>query len=129
MKREAGMTTISIATVWTEQEPHKTALEALQRLNWSVFPLALDKRPPQTGGTHPDGTPKRLSWKPYQTRRATCNEVMGWHKRYHPSAFALITGRITDILILDLDRHLAQPTLNTPRSPPPLQPASVSSHV
>ena len=129
MKREAGMTTISIATVWTEQEPHKTALEALQRLNWSVFPLALDKRPPQTGGTHPDGTPKRLSWKPYQTRRATCNEVMGWHKRYHPSAFAVITGRISDILILDFDGDLGKATLDTLGLLPHVQTGSGGYHV
>jgi hypothetical protein len=129
MKREADMTTISIATNWTEQEPHKTALEALQRLNWSVFPLALDKRPPLTGGTHPDGAPKRLSWKPYQTRRASYEEVMDWHRRYHPSAFAVITGDISGILILDFDGDLGKATLDILGLLPHVQTGSGGYHV
>ncbi len=61
------MTTASLSTAWTEQAPHQTALEALQRLRWSVFPLDEEKKPPKMGGVHPDGTPKRLRWKPLQS--------------------------------------------------------------
>ncbi len=70
------MTTRSLVGVWNEQAPYRTALDALQRLHWSVFPLGLDKRPPCIGWTHPDGTPRRLGWKVYQTRHASTEEIL-----------------------------------------------------
>ncbi len=54
---------------WSEQLPYQTALEAHNLFGWSVFPLDSGKYPPPTGGTHPDGTPTRLSWKRYQMQR------------------------------------------------------------
>jgi hypothetical protein len=123
------MTTTSLATMWTEQVPYKTALEALERFHWSVFPLGRDKRPPETGGTHSDGTPKCLAWKQYQTRRATPKEVLSWQKRFQPSAYAVITGRISGILILDFDGDLGKGTLDALGLLPHVQTGSGGSHV
>ncbi len=123
------MTITSTATTWAQQEPYKTALEALQRLNWSVFPLALDKRPPLIETTHPNGTSKRLGWKEYQTRHATIDEVIAWHRRYHPAAYAVITGHISGIVILDFDGDAGKDTLNTLGLRPHVQTGSGGYHV
>ncbi len=97
------MTTTSLATVWSEQSPQQTALDALQRFHWSVFPLDEEKVPPKIGGVHPDGRPKRLSWNPWRSRRATPDQVRHWDHLYTPSAWAVITGAISGVLILDFD--------------------------
>jgi putative DNA primase/helicase len=88
---------------WNEQAPHLTAIEALERYQWSVFPLDQHKSPSQTGGSYPDGTPKRLSWKPYQSRRASKDIVLTWAQRYHPCAWAVITGALSGVIVLDFD--------------------------
>src|SRR6266853_6665075 len=88
---------------WNEQAPHLTALEALERYQWSVFPLDQHKCPPQVGGVYPDGTPKRLSWKPYQSRRASKDMVLTWTQQYRPSAWAVITGALSGVIVLDFD--------------------------
>src|SRR5437588_7093774 len=95
--------TSTLATAWNEQAPFQTALDALERFQWSVFPLDQDKRPPQTGGTYPDGRPKRLAWKHLQTRLPSPKEVQLWQKTYNPSAWAVITGTISRLIVLDFD--------------------------
>ncbi|GHO91523.1 hypothetical protein KSF_015710 [Reticulibacter mediterranei] len=97
------MTTTSLATVWSEQTPYHTALEALQRLHWSVFPLDEEKRPPALQEYHSDGTPKRLAWKSLQSRHVTPDELRHWDRLYAPSAWAVVTGAISGVLILDFD--------------------------
>lgn len=88
---------------WNEQAPHLTALEALEHYQWTVIPLDQHKCPPKVGGVHPDGTPKRLSWKPYQSRRASKDLLLTWTQRYCPSAWAVITGALSGVLVLDFD--------------------------
>ena len=88
---------------WNEQASHLTALEALEDYHWSVFPLDQQKQPVQTGGSYPDGTPKRLSWKSYQHHCASKDMVLTWEHRYHPSAWAVITGALSGVIVLDFD--------------------------
>ncbi len=104
------MTTIARLPAWTDQAPHQIALEALQQLQWSVFPLDEEKKPPKTGGFHPDGQPKRLGWKQLQTRRASPKEVLYWQKTYDPAAWAVITGTISNLVLLDFDGQVGQQT-------------------
>ncbi len=104
------MTTIARLPAWTDQAPHQIALEALQQLQWSVFPLDEEKKPPTTGGFHPDGQPKRLGWKQLQTRRASPKEVLYWQKTYDPAAWAVITGAISHLVLLDFDGQVGQQT-------------------
>jgi hypothetical protein len=125
---EAGGQT-DLPARWNAQAPHLTALEALEYFGWSVFPLDAEKKPPKTDGKHPDGTPKRLSWKPYQARRAAHVEVVNWHKRYCPSAYAVITGRISGILILDFDGDAGKATLTALGLHPHVQTGSDGYHV
>lgn len=88
---------------WNTQAPHLTALEALEQYGWSVFPLDQEKNPPRIGGMHPDGTPKRLAWHAYQTRRASKATLLAWARQYTPSAWSVITGALSGVIVLDFD--------------------------
>ena len=88
---------------WNTQAPHLTALEALEQYGWSVFPLDREKNPPRTGGMHPDGTPKRLAWHTYQTQRVSKGVLLAWARHYTPSAWAVITGVLSGVIVLDFD--------------------------
>lgn len=57
---------------------------------WSVIPVGLDKRP-------------LVSWKPWQSRRPTIDEVEGWQVEYDPPAWAVITGAVSRVVVLDFD--------------------------
>src|SRR5438552_3598322 len=87
--------------IWNTQAPELTALAASRDLQWSVIPLDDDKKPVKTGGNHPDGNPKRLGWKPYQERLSTEREIRAWQKKYNPPAWAIITGKKSNIVVLD----------------------------
>src|ERR1700730_7312615 len=98
-------TTISI---WTDQAPHQIALDALQRYTWPVFPVDCEKLPPKTGGTHPDSNPKRLAWKKYQSELPTKGLILNWQQRYTPDAWAIITGKLAGVILLDYDGTAGQ---------------------
>jgi Bifunctional DNA primase/polymerase, N-terminal len=104
------MTTTAHPPIWTNQEPHRIALDALRQFQWSVFPLDEEKRPPRTGKNHPDGQPKRLGWKRLQTLQASPEEISYWQKVYNPAAWAVITGTISGIVLLDFDGKAGQET-------------------
>jgi putative DNA primase/helicase len=88
---------------WNTQKLHLTALEALEHYGWSVFPLDQRKQPPAIGGSHPDGTPKRLAWRAYQNQRVSRDTLLDWTRRYAPAAWAVITGAGSGIVVLDFD--------------------------
>lgn len=66
-----------------------TPEEALQR-GWSIIPVGLDKKPLIS------------SWKPFQERRPTAEEVEDW-KKLNPPAWAVITGAVSGIVTIDFD--------------------------
>ena len=88
---------------WNTQAPHLTALEALERFGWSVFPLDQGKSPPALGGLRPDGTPTRLAWRAYQNQRVSKDTLLAWAQRFAPAAWAVITGACSGIIVLDFD--------------------------
>jgi P4 family phage/plasmid primase-like protien len=88
---------------WNTQAPHLTALEAFEQYGWSVFPLDQEKKPPQSGRMHPNGTPGRLSWYAYQTQRASKATLLAWARQYAPPAWAVITGGLSGLIVLDFD--------------------------
>jgi putative DNA primase/helicase len=57
---------------------------------WSVIPVAANKRPTIS------------TWKPYQERHPTPEELSAWDKR-DPAAWAVVTGSVSGIVILDFD--------------------------
>jgi Bifunctional DNA primase/polymerase, N-terminal len=96
---------------WNAQPPALTAQQALEVYHWSVIPLDTDKKPIKTGGYHPDGNPKRLGWKPFQERLATVQELRRWARNYQPAAWAVITGKTSNLILLDFDGERGQETL------------------
>lgn len=118
-----------VAERWNTQKPYLTALEAIERYGWSVFPLDQSKQPPAIGGSHPNGTPKRLAWRTYQTQRASRNTLLTWTRRYTPSAWAVITGAGSGIIVLDFDGSEGKRLLDRLGLSPHVQTGSGGYHV
>ena len=71
--------------------------EAITR-RWSIIPVRADKRPAIS------------SWKEYQRRRATEVEIANWTAR-NPDAWAVVTGEVSGIVILDFDGENGKKTM------------------
>jgi bifunctional DNA primase/polymerase-like protein len=65
---------------------------------WSVIPTAIDKKP------------LLASWKEFQKRQPTSEEVETWFKR-ESAAFAVVTGAVSGVVVLDFDGATGQGTL------------------
>jgi archaellum biogenesis ATPase FlaH len=69
------------------------ALYLLETHNWSIIPVGKDKKP-------------LISWKEFQNRRPTRQEIEGWFQQFPQANIAVVTGKISGIVIVDLDpRH------------------------
>lgn len=60
-------------------------------LGWSVVPM------------QPRGKRPLVRWTPYQTRRATADEVEQWFRRWPDANVGIVTGTISGLLVLDVD--------------------------
>ena len=79
----------------TKSEPQKQPLsgaDELMKLGFSVIPVSRETKKPLVG-----------SWKPYQERRVEPDELTGWIERYSAGNIAVVTGRISGIVVLDID--------------------------
>lgn len=56
---------------------------------WSIIPVGLNKKP-------------FFSWKEYQTRRPTTDKLREWYAM-KPAAWAVITGEVSGLVIIDFD--------------------------
>src|SRR5262245_34029119 len=75
----------------TENPMLAAALRYAQR-GWSVIPI------------QPRGKRTLLEeWKPHQTRRATEEEIRGWWQRWPSANVGIVTGAISDLVVLDID--------------------------
>ncbi|MGI6405485.1 MAG: bifunctional DNA primase/polymerase [Syntrophaceticus sp.] len=87
----------------------KYAIEYLSR-GWSVIPIAPRSKQP----------PGKFSWKEFQERRATESEVRKWWDEWPQANIGIATGKVSGIVVLDLDTMLAMETAKEngiPRSP------------
>ena len=66
------------------------ALEYLAR-GWSIIPIK------------PGGKLPMIEWRDYQTRQPTKAEVEGWWRKWPLANIAVITGRISGIVVVDID--------------------------
>ncbi len=123
------MTSSTQPPIWINQEPYQIALAALKHLQWSVFPLDEEKRPPETGGVYSNGHHARLGWKQFQSKRASPEEILYWQQTYQPAAWAVITGAISNIVLLDFDGEAGQQTRARLGLAPHVQTGSGGHHV
>jgi hypothetical protein len=66
------------------------ALLYLTEKKYSVIPVRGDKRP-------------YIKWEQYQKERATEEEVRGWWKKWPNAMIGIITGKISDLAVIDID--------------------------
>lgn len=86
------------------QSPYKPLLSALgyRYMGYSVIPIWGDNRPEQSKQSV-------VNWKEYQTRYATDSELSAWFEGAIQFGVAIITGRISQLMVLDFDdEHLAE---------------------
>jgi putative DNA primase/helicase len=62
-----------------------------ESLNLSVIPVGKDKRPKE-------------AWSKYQKERASQEKIKDWWKRYPDANIGIITGGISNIVVLDFDK-------------------------
>lgn len=67
---------------------------SLWRRGFSVFAV------PQPNATH-DGKRPTIAWREFQGRRATEDEIVHWFSR--PANIAIVTGRISGVVVVDAD--------------------------
>ncbi len=70
-------------------------------LNWSIIPAKGDKKPWLS------------SWDEYQQTRADAARVAVWQETYDPAAWAVVTGTISGIVVLDFDGFAGLHLLDT----------------
>jgi hypothetical protein len=75
----AGYRQFLLAAVW-----------AALLMRRAVIPLNKQKKP-------------LVKWKAFQTDPADIEQVLAWQRQFHPSAWAVVTGRRYGFLVLDLD--------------------------
>lgn len=66
---------------------------------WSVIPVRINKRPAID------------SWKGFQRTRASVVQVREWKKKLRPKGWAVITGTISSLIVLDFDGDVGNATL------------------
>ncbi len=69
------------------------ALSYLENQEWSTIPVGTDKKP-------------LIEWKRYQNERPTKEEVTHWFTAYPIANIGIITGKISNLVVVDIDtRH------------------------
>jgi len=65
---------------------------AYARLGWSVFPLWPGEK-----------TPILKTWEKFQKNKATDDQIKRWWKKWPDANIGLVTGLISDLIVIDLD--------------------------
>lgn len=65
-----------------------------RQLGWSIIPVDSRKK---------GGAP--FSWAPYQESRPTPQQLKKWLDMYPQHGLAVVCGEVSDLIVLDLDRH------------------------
>lgn len=73
--------------------------EQMLVFGWSVIPVRADKRP-AIG-----------SWKPFQRTRPSVVQVREWARKLKPKAWAVVTGRPSNMIAMDFDGDTGNSTL------------------
>jgi hypothetical protein len=91
-------------------------IETAMRLGFALLPIGLDKRP------------LTKSWKEFQRMRASREQVELWAKE-QPPAWAIITGAISGVVVLDFDGAVGNSTMQALGLNPHVRTGSGGHHV
>lgn len=69
----------------------------LARMGFCVIPV------PRADGRRFDGKVPSIAWRPYQDRPPTDAEHVGWFDDERPTNYAIITGAVSDLVVVDAD--------------------------
>jgi hypothetical protein len=78
--------------------------QAYLDLGWTIIPVDSNKKP-------------LVKWKQYQARKPTADELKEWSEKSNLSGFAIVTGKISRVVVLDLDRGSMFDTSSVPLTP------------
>ncbi|GGJ55703.1 bifunctional DNA primase/polymerase [Deinococcus roseus] len=125
----------------TQTEPTAKLLKAAQMYvdrGWSVVPV-------NSGGAYEKGphynlvwtghyiigqnSKKKPSWKTFQTRQPTAQELQRWFAHTDNAAVALVTGAISGVVVLDFDGEVGRQTLEKLGLEPHVRTGSGGFHV
>ena len=86
--------------------PQSPAIDtgSLLRYGFSIIPLHPFDGPKDEPDTTKRGKKPLVKWEEFQTRRATVAEVARWKKRYKGANYGIVTGEISGICVLDIDK-------------------------
>ena len=78
------------------------ALRYTQDIKLSIFPVLTNKLPDVSRLPEMEG---KKSWKPYQTKIATREEVFNWFGNNYELdlPMAVVTGKLSNITVIDID--------------------------
>ncbi len=76
-----------------------------------------------------DKRPLLPTWKQYQKQAPDLAQVQVWHDQYHPAAWAVITGEVSGLVILDGDGEQGRKTRERLHLQPHVRTGSGGSHV
>jgi len=103
---------------------------------FSVIPVGIDKRPhagllKRAGACEPlvrnGHQTTRAIWRPFQTRRASKEELAIW-TRGKPPAWAIVTGKISGAVVLDYDGEDGRKLVQQWHIPPHVRTGSGGFH-
>ena len=101
---------------------HKIIFENVLRL-WDIgFSIS----PPLVKGSAKGHTVEK--WKPFQTERASIDRIYEWYQKFRGYNYAIITGKVSGIVVLDADDENAEAFVNTRCLPTPIRQISGSGH-
>jgi putative DNA primase/helicase len=112
---EGNPTSIFADSSDSEQDSLRSLNDAISR-GWSVIPLSTTKRP-------------FIDWKMYQEERADSEQVRVWLEQLDPSAWAVVTGAVSGIIVLDYDGEAGVQTMKRLGLTPHVRTPSGAYHV
>ena len=77
-----------------EQQEKLDAALGYAKRGWSVIPMVGHEKEP----------PLNMKWKEYQSRIASDDEIRGWFELYPNMDIAIVTGRISGIVVVDVEK-------------------------
>jgi hypothetical protein len=75
------------------------AVAAAVEHGWSIVPVGLNKKP-------------LVEWAPYQLTRPSLEQVLKWHAELKPAGWAVVTGEISGIVVIDFDGSTGLETMH-----------------